>query len=131
MWGTILEKAWAKVKGSYSGSEGGWGSSGVRALIGAPVFDYSDLGYSDVDWMYDYLVSADNAGYVMGAYTASYGSDTSTNACGIALGHAYSLVTAFSMWDAWDTQHDMLMIRNPWGIAYYNGQWSSSDYRWT
>jgi len=37
MWLPILEKAWAKVKGSYTNSEGGWMTEGMRALTGAPV----------------------------------------------------------------------------------------------
>lgn len=40
-WPPILEKAWAKVKGNYEASEGGFMSTGLRALTGAPVFRYS------------------------------------------------------------------------------------------
>jgi hypothetical protein len=40
MWGAILEKAWAKVKGNYESSEGGFTVSGLRSLTGAPVFTY-------------------------------------------------------------------------------------------
>ena len=25
----------------------------------------------------------------------------------------------------------MIMLRNPWGVSYYNGPWSSYDYSWT
>ena len=40
MWGAILEKAWAKVKGSYDYSDGGSYETGFRSLTGAPVFSY-------------------------------------------------------------------------------------------
>jgi hypothetical protein len=40
MWASILEKAWAKVKGNYESSEGGFVQSGLRAITGAPVFTY-------------------------------------------------------------------------------------------
>ena len=40
IWGAILEKAWAKVKGSYEASSDGVMSNGLRALTGAPVFNY-------------------------------------------------------------------------------------------
>lgn len=38
MWGPIIEKAWAKVKGSYSNADGGLVENGIRFLTGAPVF---------------------------------------------------------------------------------------------
>lgn len=40
LWGAILEKAWAKVKGSYEAATDGVMSNGLRALTGAPVFNY-------------------------------------------------------------------------------------------
>ena len=67
----------------------------------------------------------------MGAsvYTTDYSS--TTNACGIVQGHAYSILSAFQMTDANNTVHNMIMVRNPWGITYYTGEWSSTDSRWT
>lgn len=40
MWAPILEKAWAKVKGNYGQTSGGFVVSGLRALTGAPTFTY-------------------------------------------------------------------------------------------
>lgn len=42
MWGNLLEKAWAKVKGNYMAAEGGFTYSGLRVLTGAPVFGYKE-----------------------------------------------------------------------------------------
>ena len=44
MWAPILEKAWAKVKGNYEMTEGGFTVSGLRAVTGAPV------STSNVSW---------------------------------------------------------------------------------
>ena len=41
MWAPILEKAWAKVKGSFEASEGGFVQTGLRSILGVPIFDYS------------------------------------------------------------------------------------------
>lgn len=38
MWGPIIEKAWAKVKGTYSNSDFGYVVNGIRSLTGVPVF---------------------------------------------------------------------------------------------
>jgi len=40
MWAPLLEKAWAKVKGTYVTADGGFLVSGVRALTGVPAFSY-------------------------------------------------------------------------------------------
>jgi hypothetical protein len=40
MWGPILEKAWAKVKGNYAQANGGFVVSGMRTLTGVPTFTY-------------------------------------------------------------------------------------------
>jgi len=66
----------------------------------------------------------------MGAGTGS-GSDSNFNECGIAYGHAYSIITTFSMTDANSNVYDMIMLRNPWGITYYDGTWHKDDAAWT
>lgn len=40
MWGPILEKAWAKIKGMYGNTRGGHFVNGLRTLIGIPLFAY-------------------------------------------------------------------------------------------
>jgi hypothetical protein len=36
-WNILYEKAWAKVKGTFDISEGGFFQTGIRALTGLPV----------------------------------------------------------------------------------------------
>ena len=40
IWGALIEKAWAKVKGNYINSNNGYTINGIRALTGVPVFNY-------------------------------------------------------------------------------------------
>ena len=42
MWSTIIEKAWAKIAGSYENANGGFLENGLRSLSGAPVFTYEN-----------------------------------------------------------------------------------------
>ena len=37
----LLEKAWAKMKGTYTHADGGFVENGLRALIGCPVMSYN------------------------------------------------------------------------------------------
>jgi len=47
MWGPIIEKAYAKVKGNYLNAEGGLVANGIRALTGIPVFMYKTTDIAD------------------------------------------------------------------------------------
>lgn len=67
----------------------------------------------------------------MGAGTGA-GADTTTNDCGIAYGHAYSILAAFDMSTTTPAAtYNMLMIRNPWGTTGYTGPWHKGDTAWT
>ena len=66
----------------------------------------------------------------MGAGTGA-GADTTFNDCGIAYGHAYSLLAAFEMTDASSVTWKMYMLRNPWGTTSYSGNWNKDDTKWT
>jgi hypothetical protein len=47
------------------------------------------------------------------------------------MSHAYSVLAAFTMTDASRVSHKCLLIRNPWGVAYYNQEWNKDDTAWT
>lgn len=40
MWGPILEKAWAKMKGTYDLADGGFDYNGLAGLTGYPTKNY-------------------------------------------------------------------------------------------
>lgn len=128
-WGMLLEKAWAKVKGSYTMADGGFVENGLRSLVGSPVFSYITT-YADADTTHALLMSADGLNYIMGAATAG-ATDTQYNGCGIAMSHAYSLISAFELKTSSTVDHKMYMMRNPWGISTYNGSWYYGDSAWT
>ena len=84
MWGPILEKAWAKVKGSYQSSDGGVLATGMRSLVGAPNFYYYEI--EDPDEYFELIKAADERGYVMAAETGAIeGGDQVLNDCGIVM----------------------------------------------
>jgi len=135
MWAPILEKAWAKLKGSTETSgNGGLIQNGLRSVMGVPVFGYqvSDISQttSAYNEVFEILTNADLAGYPMGMGTVG-NSDQDTNDCGIARMHAYSMITTFTMRDSSNREYKMIMMRNPWGSTGYTGDWSNTDRRWT
>ena len=102
--------------------------SGLRSITGAPVFTYapSSSTYTyTTDQSYALLEAADTANYMMGAGTAS-GSNSNINDCGLAYGHAYAILAAFTM-----DSTKMVLMRNPWGRTSYSGPWKHDDSAWT
>ena len=47
IWGAMLEKAWAKLRGNYLNSEGGIVKNGLRTLTGVPVYSYMTSELTD------------------------------------------------------------------------------------
>ena len=99
VWGLVLEKAWAKVIGNYMKIEGSYTHASIRALTGIPTFYYTTKTNFDVDTVFKLLFDAELANYIMTAGTDS-GSDKTFNTCELANGHAYTLLSAFYMFDS-------------------------------
>lgn len=76
--------------------------------------------------------AADDANYLMlfGTFGAS---DQDLNACNIAAGHQYHLISMFTLNDATVGNVNLYMIRNPWGesSSAYNRDWNANDTDWT
>ena len=68
-WNMFVEKGWAKLKGSYENSDQGYFSTGLRAVTGAPAFNWIDIDAGELDDVFGALGAADAAGYLMGLST--------------------------------------------------------------
>lgn len=120
MWGPIVEKAYAKVRGQMTNSEGGFTPGSVRYLSNIPMIKADTSDITDDTAFHTVLKTADAANYIMTAGTAGSGDDSVFNLCKIAMSHAYSVIGAFDMTDASSVVHNVIMVRNPWGVSYYN-----------
>ncbi|MFN9910198.1 MAG: C2 family cysteine protease, partial [bacterium] len=45
-------------------------------------------------------------------------------------GHAYTLVSGFTMTDKDGIAINLFIVRDPWGTSDYNGEWNANDTRW-
>lgn len=127
VWPALLEKAFAKVKGSYAAANGGFVETGIRSLTGAPVFTYWADELTD-DELFSSMKEANELDYIMGAGT--YGTDTATNECGVVAGHAYTIMEAFELLDTDGTTvaGELYMVRNPWGsTTKTDGLWGQGE----
>ena len=58
-WGTIIEKAWAKVLGNYLKTNAGYIHNGLRFLTGNPIFYYSMSNTTSMSTTFTLLNAAD------------------------------------------------------------------------
>eukprot|EP01059_Diplonema_ambulator_P010472 TRINITY_DN20512_c0_g1_i1.p1 TRINITY_DN20512_c0_g1~~TRINITY_DN20512_c0_g1_i1.p1 ORF type:complete len:963 (+),score=348.14 TRINITY_DN20512_c0_g1_i1:66-2954(+) len=140
LWVALLEKAYAKLHGSYASIRAGSGGMALADLTGCPyeLFDdskmtpelFATLEENDRN---DYIQmlgtpGKDTSDYAGGAATQS-AADMSKKyeAVGLACGHAYSLITVKEY-----KGNQLCMIRNPWGNdKEWNGDWSDKSKKWT
>lgn len=132
VWPLILEKAYAKLHGSYEAIEGGWVDEACADLTnGAPgrfAFEEEEVEQMKVSGaLWQKLLEFIDKGVLLGAGSTS-GSDTESTQLGIVKGHAYSILDVMEI-----DGHQLIQLRNPWGNdAEWKGEWHDNDReRWT
>ena len=91
LWVPLLEKAWAKVHGSYAATSGGIPDFAANHLIGVPSEALRHEDHKDFDEFWETLKSADRRKFTIMA--SSLGQGEEENEEGIISGHAYSVVS--------------------------------------
>jgi len=76
------------------------------------------------------MEEADNLNWLMAAGSTGDGDNTQTNYCGLAESHSFSILKVFTLIDG-GNNHNLVMMRNPWGVTTYNKEWRSGDPAWT
>ena len=146
LWVSLLEKAYAKLHGSFAAIKSGDPALAMADMVGGPYEKFKNRPeWEDKEKMFDYLAVCDENDYLMSLGTP--GSDTSAyatggaptaadvqetadryKAVGLCSGHAFSLIRVKRTKQG----HKLCMIRNPWGNDMeWNGDWSDDSNLWT
>lgn len=130
LWVSLIEKAYAKLHGSYAALEGGDSADALRDLTGAPC-ESIDFREADFDSEQTFLVvmNGHESGWPMTCHVGvSIAERAAYERIGLAQGHAYSLLAV-------DEDLLILNIRNPWGLkgqeTKWKGDWSEDSPLWT
>jgi len=149
LWVPLLEKAYAKVHGSYANIASGDALEPLTEFTGFPIsrFDrmWSEAREDGSTALFDEMQSYHKHKYLQLLCTPSNGADSLSNAQpatsaptsemeanyqakGLKLHHGYSVIDVQSFGEL-DLR--LLRLRNPWGTgAEWDGAWGKSDRRW-
>ncbi|NWZ03250.1 CAN14 protein, partial [Loxia curvirostra] len=136
-WGALLEKAYAKLYGSYEDLQIGQVSEALVDFTGG-VNTRIKLAEAPPD-LWDILSRATYSRSLMGCQThlgfpfpsvsLSCTQTTKVLKNGLVAGHAYT-VTGIRKVTCQYGPENLVRLRNPWGKIEWKGDWSDSSYKW-
>ncbi|XP_071111005.1 calpain-A-like [Haliotis cracherodii] len=128
-WVALIEKAYAKVHGSYEALEGGQTMDALVDLTGGLAERYELEDYNPN--MFRQILRAHKTGaFIACSKKGDWKSGNNADANGLVSGHAYT-ITGIRKIHHEMGEEKLLRIRNPWGDATeWKGSWSDNDVNW-
>jgi calpain-15 len=138
LWVMLIEKAYAKMHGSYYSLRFGYTHHGMIDLTGCPTtnikFPDEKPDYETVEDLaediWEQLMDADESGHLISGETPGVDEFTEggglDSPSGLVPGHAYSIIRVHEGCGV-----KLLNIRNPWGKYEWDGEYSDTSDSWT
>ncbi|XP_032040871.1 calpain-9 isoform X3 [Aythya fuligula] len=128
-WSALLEKAYAKLNGSYEALKGGSTIEAMEDFTGG-VGEMYEVKTAP-DNFYEILEKALKRCSMVGCSidTSSAAESEAKTPFGLIKGHAYSL-TGIDEVSYRGQKVRLIRIRNPWGQVEWNGPWSDNSLEW-
>ncbi|XP_043930010.1 calpain-3 isoform X4 [Protopterus annectens] len=129
-WSALLEKAYAKLHGSYEALKGGNTTEAMEDFTGG-LSEIYEVKSAPKD-LFTIMKKASDRGSMMGCSIDSlvpmqFETRTTT---GLVKGHAYS-VTGVDEVTFKGKKVRLVRLRNPWGQVEWNGPWSDNSKEWS
>lgn len=131
IWPMILEKAYAKLYGSYDAIIGGRVHYALSDLTGGFPEELKTEKYiQNSQFFFEKLKGFTNNGYLLGCSSlAQTEGESKVSKSGIVQGHAYAILDLLSLQDG----ERLIKLRNPHGSRgiEWKGDWSDNSLKWT
>lgn len=131
-WSALLEKAYAKLHGSYEALKGGSTLEAMEDFTGG-VTEFFELNEAP-EQLFSIMKKALARGSLMGCSidVLSMAEMESRMEQGLVRGHAYSII-ALEECDEVDknSKVKLIRLRNPWGWVLWKGPWCASSKEWS
>ncbi|RDD43006.1 Calpain-B [Trichoplax sp. H2] len=129
-WSALLEKAYAKLAGSYEALKGGHSSEALEDFTGG-VTEVIDLKKPPNN-LFDQILKSFERHSLMGcSIEASPNQIEHKLDNGLVMGHAYSVSKAVRVKVRGRSEEDLIRIRNPWGNEKeWRGAWGDGSPEW-
>ncbi|KAK0199249.1 hypothetical protein DFS33DRAFT_1278784, partial [Desarmillaria ectypa] len=138
-WVPLIEKAYAKLHGSYGALSGGWACEAVEDLTGGVTcfipanvqlmlfFRMTDILDPDLFWTEELLKANHDRlfGVTFNVLDSSRNGEDSIKVSGLMGGHVYSVLRAIEC-----KGKRFVVVRNPWGNSEWTGPWSDGSKQW-
>jgi hypothetical protein len=125
LWVILLEKAWAKLHGSYAEIVSGNMDEALRTLTGAPTDCYktAELNEKDQDFLWDELLYSKTRKYIICCDSSEYSGEPSELAVkGLEAYHAYIVIDIEETKLESSEDRRLLKIKNPVGPTTWKGE---------
>jgi hypothetical protein len=124
IWVVLLEKAWAKLKGSYGAISAGCPHEVLQTFSVAPCYYYQveehhEESYKTMVWKELADAADENMAVVAGT-------KPEVKTAGLLPGHAYTILDSHEV-KSLGKVHRMMRLRNPWGKTEYQGRGCETD----
>uniref|UniRef100_A0A8C5VEN6 Calpain-9 n=1 Tax=Microcebus murinus TaxID=30608 RepID=A0A8C5VEN6_MICMU len=128
-WSALLEKAYAKLNGSYEALKGGSAIEAMEDFTGGVAETF--LTKEAPENFYEILEKALSRGSLLGCSidTRNAAESEARTPFGLIKGHAYT-VTGIDQVNFRGQKIELIRVRNPWGQVEWNGSWSDSSPEW-
>nr|XP_013011979.1 calpain-9 isoform X1 [Cavia porcellus] len=128
-WSALLEKAYAKLNGSYEALKGGSTMEAMEDFTGGVAETF--LTREAPKDFYQILEKALGRGSLLGCSidTRNAAESEAQTPFGLIKGHAYT-VTGIDQVNFQGQKIELIRVRNPWGQVEWNGSWSDSSPEW-
>ncbi|GFV93507.1 calpain-B [Trichonephila clavipes] len=130
-WVALLEKAYAKLHGSYEALEGGQAMDALVDLTSGLSERY-DLESAPIN-LYQFLLQASSGGaFITCSRKGDWQMANAADPNGLVSGHAYTVTAVAKVPMKEGNKVNLVRIRNPWGNdVEWNGSWNDNDSRWS